>query len=221
MYPSATAVNSGMWLGLCRVRIQLKKGAEAVESCRKNKDNSPDDASAAIYLVRALLVAESFEEAAREADAARRAHQHHREVHEVFMEAEKAKKMALRIDYYKVLSVDKSAGERDVKKAYRDLARMYHPDKAERMGIDKEEAEKKFREIAEAYEVLSSEEKRAAYDRGEDLDQLFGPGAQQGHGFPGGFPGGFQGGFQGGFHGGFPGGFQSGGFGHQTFHFEF
>lgn len=36
---------------------------------------------------------------------------------------------------------------------YRDLARMYHPDKAERMGIDKEEAEKKFREIAEAYEV--------------------------------------------------------------------
>jgi hypothetical protein len=51
MYPSATAVNMPLWLGLCRVRIQLKKGPEAVETCRKNKDANPDDADAAIYLV--------------------------------------------------------------------------------------------------------------------------------------------------------------------------
>ena len=64
-------------------------------------------------------------------------------------------------DYYEVLGVSKSATEAELKKAYRKLAIQYHPDK----NPDNKEAEEKFKEAAEAYEVLSNADKRARYDR--------------------------------------------------------
>ena len=62
-------------------------------------------------------------------------------------------------DYYKILGVERGAGEDDIKKAYRKLARKYHPD------VSKEpNAKEKFQEVSEAYETLRDKEKRAAYD---------------------------------------------------------
>jgi curved DNA-binding protein len=62
-------------------------------------------------------------------------------------------------DYYKILGVERGAAEEDVKKAYRKLARKYHPD------VSKEQnAKEKFQEVSEAYETLRDKEKRAAYD---------------------------------------------------------
>ncbi|HEY0897273.1 MAG TPA: J domain-containing protein [Sphingobacteriaceae bacterium] len=65
------------------------------------------------------------------------------------------------IDYYKVLGVDKNASEADIRKAYRKMARQYHPD----LNPDDEAAKKKFQEINEANEVLSDPEKRRKYDQ--------------------------------------------------------
>ena len=63
-------------------------------------------------------------------------------------------------DYYKTLGLERGAGDDDIKKAYRKLARRYHPD------VSKEaNAKEKFQEVAEAYETLKDKEKRAAYDR--------------------------------------------------------
>lgn len=63
-------------------------------------------------------------------------------------------------DYYKVMGLSRDAGQDDIKRAYRKLARKYHPD------VSKEvDAEAKFKELGEAYEVLKDPEKRAAYDR--------------------------------------------------------
>lgn len=64
-------------------------------------------------------------------------------------------------DYYDILGVKKGASEDEIKKAYRNLAKKYHPDKNK----GNKEAENKFKEISEAYAVLSDKEKRAQYDR--------------------------------------------------------
>lgn len=66
------------------------------------------------------------------------------------------------VDYYKILGVPRAASQEDIKKAYRKLALKWHPDKNP---DNKEEAEKKFKELAEAYEVLSDKTKRDSYDR--------------------------------------------------------
>jgi len=69
--------------------------------------------------------------------------------------------MADKRDYYEVLGVDKSADANAIKKAYRSLAKKYHPD----MNPGDKEAEAKFKEVNEAYAVLSDEEKKAKYDQ--------------------------------------------------------
>lgn len=94
--------------------------------------------------------------------------------------------MAEKRDYYEVLGVDKSADDATIKKAYRNLAKKYHPD----LNPDNKEAEKKFKEVNEAYEVLSDSEKKARYDQfgHAGVDPNFGAGgAGGGSPFGGGF----------------------------------
>ena len=88
-------------------------------------------------------------------------------------------------DFYDVLGVSKEVDSNSLKSAYRRLAMKYHPDK----NPDDSEAEKKFKEISEAYEVLSNPEKKAAYDQ-YGHDAFTGPGGGQG-GFSEGFGSGF------------------------------
>lgn len=129
--------------------------------------------------------------------------------------------MAQKRDYYEVLGVNKSATDAEIKKAYRKLAKKYHPD----MNKDNPKAEELFKEVTEAYEVLSDKEKRKLYDQfgHAAFDEGAGQGGAGGQGFgsgAGGFGGfggfggqGFRGGFSGG--GGFGSGF--GGFGSGNF----
>jgi molecular chaperone DnaJ len=92
--------------------------------------------------------------------------------------------MAGRPDYYKALGVSKNATPDEIKKAYRKLARQYHPD---RNGGDKQ-AEERFKEVSEAHDVLSDPEKRKQYDRGTGpFATAGGPGGFGGFGTSGSF----------------------------------
>jgi molecular chaperone DnaJ len=90
-------------------------------------------------------------------------------------------------DFYKVLGVAKDADQAAVKKAYRKLARENHPDSKP----GDKAAEERFKEVAEAYDVLGDTEKRKQYD---EMRSMFAGAGFPGGGFPGGFPGGFGGG---------------------------
>ena len=129
-------------------------------------------------------------------------------------------------DYYEVLGLSKGADENSIKKAYRKLAKKYHPD----TNPDNKEAEKNFKEVTEAYSVLSDPEKKKMYDQfGHAAFDHSGASANSGYGGFGGFGSGS------GFGTGGFGGFGSGGFknsgtyrrtygdsgnGYQEFHFE-
>ena len=91
--------------------------------------------------------------------------------------------MASKRDYYEILSVNKDASEEEIKKAYRKLAMKYHPDR----NPDNPKAEEQFKEAKEAYEMLSDDQKRAAYDQyghaGVDPSMGAGAGGFSGAGF--------------------------------------
>ena len=112
-------------------------------------------------------------------------------------------------DYYEVLGIGKQADEKEIKRAYRKLAKKYHPD----MKPGDKVAEQKFKEVTEAYNVLSDKEKKKLYDQ-------YGFAAfEEGSGNP--YGAGGQNGAGGGFHGGFGGfDFGQGGNGYHEYHFE-
>src|ERR1700730_9405223 len=92
--------------------------------------------------------------------------------------------MPAKRDYYEVLGVERKSSDEEIKKAYRKLAVKFHPDK----NPGDAQAEEKFKEIGEAYDVLMDADKRAAYDRyGHAAFSGAGGGARGGGGFGGGF----------------------------------
>eukprot|EP00798_Chlamydomonas_sp_ICE-L_P024260 gene24260-9860_t len=115
---------------------------------------SPERDETKVMVMRVLLGLGNWEEAQERGREYHRDNQGNKEI---------------RSDFYKVLGLEKDANESEIKKAYRKLARIFHPDK-----VDGEEekkiAEEKFREVAEAVEVLSDEGKRERYDKGEDIE---------------------------------------------------
>jgi len=96
-------------------------------------------------------------------------------------------------DYYAILGISKTATSEEIKQAFRKLARKYHPD----VNPNNKQAEAKFKEVNEAYEVLSDPDKRKKYDQ---FGQYW---KQAGQGFPSGSPGADMGGFDFGQYGSF------------------
>jgi tetratricopeptide (TPR) repeat protein len=121
----------------------------------------------------------------------------HHDIGEDLRRAEAALKQSKQKDYYKALGLSRRAKPKEIKKAYREKALQWHPDKHSGE-VEKAAAEKEFQAVAEAYEVLSDPETRGKYDRGEEVFPNQGGGGQQRNPFEhfqSGFPGGGGGNF--------------------------
>lgn len=230
--PANRGINSKLLQNRALCRLKLKEYDEAISDCDAAIALDPSYTKARRTKANAYGLAERWEDAVREWKALAEREPEDRTVLKEVKRAELELKKSQRKDYYKILGVTKDADEKEIKKAYRKLAVVHHPDK----NPGDENAEARFKDIGEAYETLSDSQKRARYDSGEDLvdpSDMFGGGGGmhggidpeilfsmmggQGGGFGGGggFPGGGGGGFHfnqagggGGRQRGFPGGFQ-------------
>ena len=91
--------------------------------------------------------------------------------------------MKSRKDYYKILELAKTASDDDIKKAYKKMALKWHPDKFHSQGEEERlKAEKMFKDIGEAYAVLSDADKKRMYDQGADIDEINQGGGHAGFG---------------------------------------
>lgn len=161
---------------------QLKDYKSAISDCDRALALDPSYLKARKTRARALGESGSWEDAVREYKSIYESNPQEpgieREIHNAELELKKSK----RKDYYKLLGVEKDASDNEIKKAYRKLAIVHHPDK----NPGDEAAAEKFKEIGEAYECLSDSGKRARYDSGEDLidpAEMFSRGGGAG-GFP-------------------------------------
>jgi DnaJ family protein C protein 7 len=184
--PLNRGTNSKLLQNRALCRIKLKEYDAAVEDCDAALRLDPSYTKARKTKANALGQSGNWEGAVRELKALAEADPSDAALAKEVRKAELELKKSQRKDYYKILGVEKAATEQEIKKAYRKLAIVHHPDK----NPDDKEAEERFKDIGEAYETLSDPQKRAKYDSGEDLMD---PADMYGGGFGGGMGGGMGG----------------------------
>lgn len=169
--PENKISNAKLYFNRATVGAKLKKYAQSVEDC--NRCLSLDDTYIKAYLRRgkSYMELQKFEEAVRDYERVHKMDRSNFEFRQLLNQAKHELKKSLRKDYYKILGVDRNANEEEIKKAYRKRALEHHPDR--HVGATEEEKqdhEKTFKEIGEAYGVLSDAKQKSRYDQGQDLD---------------------------------------------------
>ena len=149
--PSNKVTNSKIFHNRALSHIHLKQYAAAIADASRALELDPSYTKARKTKAKALGESGQWEEAVREYKAIQEANPTEPGIAKDIRYAELELKKAQRKDYYKILGVEKDASEADIKKAYRKLAIVHHPDK----NPGDEEAQERFKDIAEAYETLN------------------------------------------------------------------
>jgi DnaJ family protein C protein 7 len=177
--PTNRQMNAKIYTNRALCRVRLKEYDGAVADCDKAYSLDPSYLKALRTKASALSGAEKWQDAIQVWNQVKERDPEDRNIDREIRKAELELKKAQRKDYYKILEIDKSANENQIKKAYRKLAIQHHPDK----NPNDENAEARFKDIGEAYETLSDPQKRARYDNGDDLmdpSDMFGGGGMGG-----------------------------------------
>ncbi|KAK4242419.1 hypothetical protein C8A03DRAFT_40234 [Achaetomium macrosporum] len=173
--PTNKGTNSKILQNRALCRIKLKQYDDAIADCEKAISLDPQYIKARKTKANALGLAEKWEAAVREWKAIQELDPEDRTIAKEVRKAELELKKSQRKDYYKILGIEKTATEQEIKKAYRKLAIIHHPDK----NPGDANAEARFKDISEAYETLIDPQKRERYDSGVDLQDpsdMFGGG---------------------------------------------
>jgi len=168
--PENSSTNATLYCNRAAAYMKLKKYEEAAEDCSKTIDLDPQYLKAYTRRAGCYSALEKYDEAVRDYDKAHQMDPDNDEISKSLRDAKLDQKKAARKDYYKILGVPKDADENQIKKAYKKAALQWHPDKNCESEESKKKAEKMFKDIGEAYAVLSDAQKRRRYDLGEDLE---------------------------------------------------
>ncbi|GFF26304.1 dnaJ homolog subfamily C member 3 [Aspergillus udagawae] len=183
IHPAAPSnLHSSLVEQTCEAYREVNMLKRAAPYCTEILRLKPHSLAALLFKGQMALDEERFEDAIRTLNEAREHHPGSQEIQTLMQKAHVLLKRSKHKDYYKVLGVSRDSDERTIKRAYRQLTKQHHPDKAVSQGVSKEEAEKKMAAINEAYEVLSDPELRARYDNGDDPND---PESQRGNPFQG------------------------------------
>lgn len=165
---------------------QMNNHKRALPYCTETLKHNPHSLPALLSRAQHLLSTSDYEAAIKVLNTAREHHpQASNKIQPLLNKAHTALTKSKQKDYYGTLGLSQDADERAIKRAYRQLTKQHHPDKAIKTGISKEQAEKKMAEINEAYEVLNNPELKARYDAGDDPNAPPGAGGGPGgHGQP-------------------------------------
>lgn len=164
--------NSTLLLNIAICQCKLGKNDLAIPALNRAIKYNPRYAKALVKRGEVNLALENFNEAIRDFSEASEHDSTGFGVQEKLKNAQAAAKRAKKKDYYKILGVSKQAQEPEIRKAYKKLALKWHPDKHNGSDEDRAKADKMFREINEAKDVLTDREMRDKYDNGMDLDQI-------------------------------------------------
>ncbi|GAM25433.1 hypothetical protein SAMD00019534_086080 [Acytostelium subglobosum LB1] len=167
--PKFDTYNSQLYNNRAAAALQLNKITEAIDDCTKAIELDPNYVKALTRRAQCYLKKEQFEDAVRDYEKAKTLDPENEDIHANLKHAKVELKKSLRKDYYKILGVAKDATDSDIKKAYRKLALQYHPDKNSTLSDEeKATAEKMFKDVGEAYGVLSDPKKKQRFDMGQD-----------------------------------------------------
>lgn len=166
--------NAKLYFNRATVQHRLAKTRDAVHDCTAALKLDETYLKALLRRASCYTDLGDYEEAVRDYEKVCKLNKS-REHKKLLQDAKLALKKSKRKDYYKILGVDKNASDADIKKAYRKQALLLHPDRhANETEDKKKEQEKKFKELGEAYGILSDPKKKARYDSGQDMDDFEG-----------------------------------------------
>lgn len=207
--PLNKKANAKLYFNRATVQHRLAKTKDAVNDCTAALQLDDTYLKALLRRANCYMDLGEYEDAVRDYEKVCKLNKS-REHRKLLQDAKFALKKSKRKDYYQILGVDRNATDNDIKKAYKKKALMLHPDRhASASESVKKDQEKKFKELGEAYGILSDPKKKARYDSGQDMDdfdggmsdidptQVFQSFFGQGHGcnefnMGGSFPGGFS-----------------------------
>lgn len=170
--PLNKEINSKLYYNRALVNTKLSNLNDAVRDCTEALKLNDKYVKAILKRARCYYDLENFEESVKDYEAALKLDKS-METKNALKDAKLQLKKSKRKDYYKILGISKSATEDEIKKAYRKRALIHHPDRhANATDEEKKDQEKKFKEVGEAYTILSDPAKRSRYDNGHDLDEM-------------------------------------------------
>jgi DnaJ family protein C protein 7 len=169
--PCNKNICSQLYYNRATVNAKVKKYKEALVDCDKAIELNDHYAKAFVKRADIRIEMEEFDEAVKDLKQAKQADPSYAGINQKIQEVELARKKAARKDYYKLLELPKDCAEEDIKKAYKKNALKWHPDKNRESEEQTKAAEAKFKDISEAYAVLSDPQKKRRYDSGQDLEE--------------------------------------------------